>query len=311
MNLNEINFDSLVIDKQNGNIAYNDAAHVYWNIYTKEKHLSVTTLVGQFEQPYDKEFWSSYKALEALTGDEFKTVKPILLKSKRFLPDYIMAYQLEQVDFDNKKQEILDAWTAKNKQSCDRGTAYHLVQENLAYESNNPFIKDHIAKDCDNPFEKFVVEKDNYDLMSHEHFICPEYLAVYSKDGFLLAGQSDIVIRDGNYVDILDYKTNEKMDMKSFYNPRSKKTERMKFPLAKLDDCNYIHYCLQLSVYAYMIKMQTGLEPRHLKLIHHDHNGVDKVIPAKYLEKEVIAMFKQGAMNLKIKRENERLEDLL
>lgn len=306
-----MNFDKLTIDKINGTVAFNEEAHKYWDIETKQQFTSVTTLVGQFEKPYDKEFWSAYKALEKLTGDDFISIKSTLLKTKVFSLDYLEPFNINVFTFEETKQDILNQWAAKNKQSCDRGTAYHLVQENLAYDGNNEFIKEHIAKDCEVAFEEFVVEKGNYDLLSYERYICPEYLAQYSKDGFYLAGQADVIIRDGKYVDILDYKTNEKMDMKSYFNPRARKSEKMIYPLGKLDDCNYIHYCLQLSTYAYMIKLQTGLEPRHLKLIHHDHEGNDKVIVAKYLEKEVKAMLKQALLNQKIKAETERLSDLL
>lgn len=636
-----MNLDNLTIDKINGTVAFNEEVHKYWDINTKQLFTSVTTLVGQFEQPYDKEFWSSYKALEKLTGDEFISVKPALLKTKKFSIDYIDPFNLNVNDFNKAKEEILAQWAAKNKQSCDRGTAYHLVQEEAAYVGENKFIQDHINECCEVPFADFIVEKGNYDLLSHERYICPEYLAQYSKNDFFLAGQADVIIRDGNYVDVLDYKglpldtpiptpdgfvlmkdikvgqkvfdingnlckvsatsqihnnpcykitldtgeeiiadhehkwpisfrrnnksfreevlttkeifnkietinrrsssllprikvcgcinlpqqnlpidpyvlgcwlgdghkqsgamtninndvwqeiqnrgyeigqdisgknraethtilgistnlrklglldnkhipmmylraskeqridllrglmdtdgyynpkrnryvmnttqlwqaegihtllrslgvkstlintyasfngkrvpaynvcfystispflvrdcvsnrvpkcnysshytikkvekvdtvltkcimvdspthtflfgkefipthnTNEKMDMKSYFNPRAKKTERMKFPLGKLDDCNYIHYCLQLSTYAYMIKLQTGLEPRHLKLIHHDHEGKDKIIVAKYMEKEVIAMLKQATVNKAVKSETERLMDLL
>lgn len=54
------------IDKRNGEVCYNDEAHLYWNEHDNSKYISVTTLIHQFTQPFDKEFWSAYKALEKL-----------------------------------------------------------------------------------------------------------------------------------------------------------------------------------------------------------------------------------------------------
>ena len=55
------------VDKQNGNVKYSDAEHVYWD--DEGNYISVTTLIGHYCQPFDKEFWSSYKALEKLRDD--------------------------------------------------------------------------------------------------------------------------------------------------------------------------------------------------------------------------------------------------
>lgn len=64
------------IDKRNGNVKYNDANHVYWD--DNGRYISVTTLINQLSQPFDKDFWSAYKALEKiLTKDQFKIEKRI------------------------------------------------------------------------------------------------------------------------------------------------------------------------------------------------------------------------------------------
>lgn len=57
------------VDKRNGNVNYNDEFHQYWND-EGQKFISVTTLIGRFEQPFDQDFWSKYKALERLIGSQ-------------------------------------------------------------------------------------------------------------------------------------------------------------------------------------------------------------------------------------------------
>lgn len=69
--------ENLSIDKQNGTVVFNEKAHHYWDINDPSiKFTSVTTMIEQFGQPFDKEFWSAYKALEKLLpADEFKIEK--------------------------------------------------------------------------------------------------------------------------------------------------------------------------------------------------------------------------------------------
>jgi len=54
------------VDKANGDICYNDEKHVYWVKDTDKKCISVTTLIHQYQPPFDEDFWSSYKALEKI-----------------------------------------------------------------------------------------------------------------------------------------------------------------------------------------------------------------------------------------------------
>ena len=69
------------IDKQNGSICFNENSHTYWNENDNEKYISVTTLIEKFGQPFDKDFWSAYKALEKLLPEEdWKIEKKSLLR---------------------------------------------------------------------------------------------------------------------------------------------------------------------------------------------------------------------------------------
>ena len=49
--------DKSKITKQNGNIAFEEEAHIYYDV-TKpnEKFISVTTLIHHFTNPFDKDF---------------------------------------------------------------------------------------------------------------------------------------------------------------------------------------------------------------------------------------------------------------
>ena len=77
--------DKSKITKQNGNIAFEEEAHIYYDVTKPEqKFISVTTLIHSFTQPFDKEFWSAYKALEKLLPKEDWAIeKKSLLNMRR------------------------------------------------------------------------------------------------------------------------------------------------------------------------------------------------------------------------------------
>ena len=78
------------IDKRNGEVCYNDEAHLYWNEHDNSKYISVTTLIHQFTQPFDKEFWSAYKALEKLIPkDSWGIEKKIIAFNKKIRCIYL------------------------------------------------------------------------------------------------------------------------------------------------------------------------------------------------------------------------------
>lgn len=46
------------------------------------------------------------------------------------------------------------------------------------------------------------------------------------------------------------HNTNKSIDKKSFFDSRLKKSAKLNYPLNHIDDCNFMHYSLQLSTYA-------------------------------------------------------------
>ena len=261
------------VDKKNGSICYNDDAHVYWDGDTNKKYISVTTLLEKYIPPYDKEFWSLYKAIQRmLTTDEFNMEKKRLLETHKIDLKYFESmYSLSEYDILTEQQNILDEWVATNKQSTERGTKIHSELENSFYKSEKCQLKKFgISGD-------FVCKKDYFNL-DLENGVYPEFLVYYqSPDGNLcLAGQIDLLIKKGNSIWIFDYKTNKELKFKSFYDYRVKKAQMMKYPLNGLMDCNFMHYTMQLSTYAWMIqKMNPDFIIEKLTLIHYDHS--DKV----------------------------------
>ena len=71
------------VDKENDNVFFNDEKHVYLDKLTGERYISVTTLIGKYENEFNEAFFSKYKALEALADpDHFSLVKSGLLSTQ-------------------------------------------------------------------------------------------------------------------------------------------------------------------------------------------------------------------------------------
>jgi len=280
------------ITKQNGNIAFSEIEHKYWDVTDPNKHfISVTTLIDKFVQPFDKDFWSAYKAIEQITTSTiWKSIKPTLLKTKQFDDSLLEQYHISKYEFNKAKQEVLDQWKKKNDESKILGTKTHALFENTMYKKKKGIS---LKK-----FEiggTFECRKDYTDL-DLEEAIYPEYLIHYiSPDNmFCLAGQIDLLVKKGNHIVIGDYKTCEKIEQKSYYNKETRSSVKMKFPVNNLDDVNYWHYALQLSSYAWMIQqLKPEFEIDDLVLIHIDHSNNLTVYHIPYLKTEVERMFNQ------------------
>ena len=278
------------IDKQNGNVCFNDENHCYWNVNDNEKYISVTTLIHQFTQPFDKEFWSAYKALEKLIPkDSWAIEKKSLLNSKKFDKSILDVYDISENDFNKTQQDILDSWDEENRKSCEKGTQIHSDIENSFYKKPKDISLKKFGIGG-----KFECKKDHTEL-DLEYGVYPEYL-IYreSEDGILrIAGQVDLIIKSGNEITIVDHKTNKKIEQKSFYNSKTRSSTKMKYPLNNLDDVNFYHYTMQLSTYAWMLqKINPNFIIKDLILNHYDHNGNNTLYHCEYLKDEVERMLK-------------------
>lgn len=204
-------------------------------------------------------------------------------------------------------EEILAAWESEAKRATDLGTWYHDQREkdlssHLTIQRSGVEVP--IIKPLYNGELKMAPDQKLTEGIYPEHFV---YLKSVG-----LCGQSDRVEVVKSTVDIIDYKTNKEIKLQSFKN-REGISQKMSGPCAHLDDCNYYHYALQLSVYLYIIlKHNPQYRPGKLTLHHvtFEDEGLDKygypiakkdaqgnpivkeVLPfdVPYLKAEVIAM---------------------
>ena len=109
------------------------------------------------------------------------------------------------------------------------------------------------------------------------------------------------------YSMIPTHNTNKEIKQKSYFNRNKKSYECMKFPLNNVMDCNYMHYSLQLSLYAYLLQqINPEFNIKLLKLIHIDHNNKQTDYELEYMKERVEIMLKHYKKQLKIKMELNR-----
>lgn len=292
-------------DKINGDVAFREEDHKYFDITDSSKnYISVTTLIEQFGQPFDKEFTSKYKALERLLpADVWKKEKGAIWRNKKIPKDFLEVYDISEDDLNKVQQDILDEWEQTNREACERGTKIHSEIENSFYNNNGGKYLEKFGIGG-----KFECKKNYYDL-DLDYGIYPEYLIYWdSADGIVhLAGQVDLIVKNGDYISIIDHKTNKEIKTKGFFNNSTRTSTKMKYPLNSLEECNYNHYQLQLSTYAWMLqKINPEFIIKDLILNHYDHNGKNTLYHCKYLKDEVEKMLKFHKKQLILEKQKQK-----
>lgn len=106
---------------------------------------------------------------------------------------------------------------------------------------------------------------------------------------------------------IVTHNTNKKLDFKGFYNSSTKSTEKLKYPLGTLDNCNFNVYQLQLSTYAWMIqKINPDFNINRLFICHFEYEGNQKIYEVQYLKDEVEKMLKHFAKQQKLEKQKQK-----
>ena len=204
--------------------------------------ISVTTLVSYFKKPFDA-----------------KAVAEKVSKSKRS--------KWAGVD----PKIIQEIWNNESTRSTTLGTWYHNQREDdlcalasLSVEGTTiPVFKPAEVKEGVKVAPPQKLEPGVY----------PEHMVYLRSAG--ICGQSDLVEVVNGKVNIIDYKTNKEIKKESYVNWEGI-SDKMAHPVNNLDDCNFYHYALQLSIYMYIIlKHNPKLRPGNI-FIHHITFEVEK-----------------------------------
>lgn len=180
-------------------------------------------------------------------------------------------------------------WAKKGADACAKGTKFHKKKEDTMLSSAG--IVSDTGYTPVNNINAFT--EPNIDYTKLPNGVYPEMLLW--NHYFEIAGLADIVTIEDGYFDIDDYKTNKKIEQISYFHPKTG-YKRMKYPISHLMDCNFQHYELQISIYAFILE-EMGLKPRKLMFHHHPPGDTPDSVQEEgikyeltYRKAEVLAM---------------------
>jgi hypothetical protein len=277
-------------------VDYHDPSHRYF--LGSKTYLSATQLLEHFKNKFDKEERSQY-----------------------------MEYR-----YGNDPQYWKDKWDGKRDRANHRGHTIHNQKEDFLYGRGYDSVDGQVYR-----VQNRNLLPLHYPYVNLPDGVYPE-LKLWRHD-YQIAGRADkVIIRTGEkpddltwedtpatvlwdlqqqkfngqfkgfrFMDIEDYKTNQRIRRESFYTKDPVTGEKlyrmMKGPLSHLMDCEMVHYSLQFSIYQFMGEYH-GFLPGKRRMIFFRNDeeafgGLLQDLPGEtppvveelpYLRDEVIAM---------------------
>jgi hypothetical protein len=230
------------------NLTYHDLPHKYY--LDGQELISVTTLIHQYQEEFNEEYWSNYKANQ----------------------------------FNLNQYEILRAWNFINKKGTVKGSAIHDYTENLFLNKKYEYPKNLILNEFGfDPVEyEYNITKNHVDNFYKNSFgkLIPikTECVIYDKES-LIAGMFDIIFYNvkANEFQIWDNKTNKELTLEM-------PNRHLLGDLYLLEDCDLNIYSLQLGLYKYIIENNTSIKLGKSYLSWFSHNNdTYKIIECKDL----------------------------
>ena len=264
-------------------------------------NISVTGILREYKS-FSRDFWLQYKALEAIMQPElWNNVKMQLLRTKRI--DEKILSLVDPTEFEVKKQEIDLEWKQKNDEAKQTGIAVHDAIRN-ALVTKSEYLPELKA------LSNYQVQ--NNTLSADEDGLYPEYrMELPLTDQFTLVGVADLIIKEGQSVKIIDYKTADKIEKSSKYDVSKHRKKTFKYPISHIEDSPYNEYQLQLSIYAWMVKkLFPNSEIDSLQIYHIVNHKLKKIYTVDYLEREVEKLINWHVKNITLKCEMEKCREI-
>ena len=251
---NDINVIKNKIKEVFGKYTFIDNGH-YYLCNGKRVGISTTGLIGQYENHFDSETISQQVA------------------DKRGI----------------NQQEVLEEWRIENLYSTIKGSMIHEFAQSLWEGKKYKFDYSKVPEEIDidrlkNDIHKLIPQtinfyndyKDMYELIG-----CEIYLG---DEDFDECGATDQILYNKytGGIAIIDYKTNKEIKRESY------KHKKMLVPLHKFDDCNYIHYSIQLNGYKFKFEKNTKLKVDETFIVYFNINADNyEIIEPLNMENEI------------------------
>lgn len=239
-------------------------------------------------------YWSTFDAGGTLTGEErltvyYESVTTALKKVSQPFDEQGVAQRVATRDGKTVEQ-VIAGWRANRDAACRFGTRVHSVAEDVL--RGQP-----IRTTPESERERAVMAhawQCAMDIKNRMRVTAVEQI-VFSID-FELAGQIDLAAWDttANTLWIFDWKTNKEIRTSNQYGVH------LLAPLDHLDDCEFIRYGLQLSMYERILKHEAYIS-RATKvrraIIHVTEEGA-RMIELPDMQTEVLDILLQRAITV-------------
>ena len=218
-------------------LKYYDEPHKYY--VDGKQYISVTTLIHKYQEDFDEDYWSQYKARE---------------------------YGLTQ-------RQVLRAWKFINQKGTMKGSIIHDYAENLFLNKIFKYPEDNIINNFGfDPIRKeYEITKSHVDLF-YKHSVnklipIKTELVVSDKEA-MIAGMMDMLFYNvkAKEFQIWDWKTNKDF---TFEEPKRK----LLHELYMLQDCDLEVYSLQLELYKQILHRNTDVKIGKCYIVWFSHNN--------------------------------------
>ena len=212
-------------------IVYNDEFHTYTNIKTNEKYKSVTTFIGSLKEKFEPTVSNTASTMKRLG----------------------MTYE-----------EVLKHWSDINLESTIRGSKIHWFAECYLrgeIDTVEKYIELNFTE-LENTYQKDLEEIktfiDTFKLRDKTLYVED----ILWCDKLRLAGQSDLVIDNGDSISIMDWKTNQKT-----FEKMIKSYSKYKY-MFDLPACSFNDYAIQLVIYGIFAERYYKKPVRKHTIVH-------------------------------------------
>ena len=256
-------FDELKVFKK---FNFEEEPHIYWWLNSQgercQARISMTSLIHSYSQPFDKE-----------------KVSQIVAKKNN-----------------TTKEEILKLWEFENDFSKVKGTHIHAYNEYLWKNKKYCYPKEKVINEfgidvLEPIWENLTKIADKFYKDFKDRLIPIGLELVIGDEEYSVCGSVDFLCYSIklNSLIIIDYKSNKEIKLNSY------KEQKMTGCLSHLEDCNYIHYSLQLNGYQHIIEKNTNLRLKneHFLIWMNENNDDYKIYKTKDLKKEAIMMLEE------------------
>lgn len=239
-------------------VTFTDKDHLYF--YGKERLQSVSSYVGKFKPKFEQDLISKRSVIKSIIGPaEYRKESAAFKYCDKETVEYLINKLSLQDIIEEKAKEVRDSWMAKTQ----KGTDLHNKKE-LKY-------LDQGYKICPFDGKKYTIPQIVYDKYEDETCdnrcpvenlgdLVPGYypeLVVFDLEE-MVAGQIDeAYIKEtssGLVVSIDDYKTDNSILKKGYFDKCKNEYPKFKFPIDHLHNSNLNYYGLKISKYAYMLE---------------------------------------------------------